>query len=334
MDAVDAEHLADGVEKNVAGIDDGFVEIDGAVALRAPAMKRPAVKFGVAGAVDGGVCGNGFGIQHRRGHHDFENGAGRELRLNRAIEQRRVRIGIELCPFGCGNAHGEIVGIECGAADHGQNFAGARVHRDDGAFLVLHVVFGDGLQIVIDRQLNRLAGNRFDVVESAHGLADAVDDDAAHAVGAFEGFVVLALEAGFADDVAGAVVAVALVELLRRNFTDVADRVREHFAVRVAAALNHHQFEHGKIGAVRFHECDVRLARGGLDYDGLKFRLVLGGIELLLQIFAADSQAVFDLRQALLEGLRVVAKQQNAERRIAIHEHAAFAVEHRRRAGQ
>ncbi len=172
------------------------------------------------------------------------------------------RIGIELGPFRGGNAHGEIVGIESGPADHRQHFAGAPVHGDQGAGLVRQVGFGDGLQVVVDGQLDGLAGNGFHVVERAHGFADAVDDDAAHAVGAFELVVVFALESGFADDVAGAVVPVALLELLRGHLTDVADRVGEHLAVLVAAALDHHQFEHGQVGAVRFDESDVRLARG------------------------------------------------------------------------
>ena len=53
-------------------------------------------------------------------------------------------------------------------------------------------------------------------------------------------------------------------------------------AVRIAAALDHHQIEHGKIGAVRFHEGDVRFARGGLDDDGLEFGFGFRGLELLV----------------------------------------------------
>ena len=120
-------------------------------------------------------------------------------------------IGIQLLPFVLRDAHGEIVGIKGGLADHRQDFAGARVHGDDGAFFIGHVGFGDGLQIVVDGQLNGFAGNGFHVVERAHHFADAVDDHAAHAVGAFELVVIFALQAGFSDDVAGTVVAVAIL---------------------------------------------------------------------------------------------------------------------------
>ena len=182
----------------------------------------------------------------------------------------------------------EIVGIECGPADHRQNFAGARVHGDERAFLVREIRFGDLLQILVNGQLNRLSGNRFHVVERAHHFADAVHDDAAHAVGAFDLIVVFLFEAGFSDDVAGAVAVGILLHVLRRHFTDVADRIGEHFTVRVAAALHHHQFEHRKIGAVRFHERDVRFGGRRLDDDRQKFRLVFCGIELLLQIFDVE----------------------------------------------
>src|SRR5262249_38598148 len=156
---------------------------------------------------------------------------------------------------------------ECRPADHRENFAGARVHSDDGAFLILEVVFRDGLQVVIDGQLNGFPGNGFDVVERAHRFAHAVHNDATHAVGTFQRVVILAFETCFADDVARTVVPVTLIELLRRNFPDVAHGIGQHFTVRVAAALDHQQLENGNIGAVRFDEGNVREARRGFDHD-------------------------------------------------------------------
>ena len=87
------------VKEDVARSHDAFVKIDAAV--RVIAMKYAAVKSGVTGAVDRVIRGNGLRFEHGRGHHDFENGAGRELGLNRAIQQRRFRIGIELRPIPC-----------------------------------------------------------------------------------------------------------------------------------------------------------------------------------------------------------------------------------------
>ena len=66
------------------------------------AMKHAAVESGVAGTVHAcRIRGQSFGFEHGCRHHDLEDGAGSELRLNRAIEQRRVRIGIQLLPIPC-----------------------------------------------------------------------------------------------------------------------------------------------------------------------------------------------------------------------------------------
>ena len=62
---------------------------------------------------------------------------------------------------------------------------------------------------------------------------------------------------------------------------------------------------------------------------GWNFGSFFDGVQSLLNILPADAEAVDDLRDALLDGLHVFAKQQDAEGRIAIHEHAAFAIEHR-----
>ena len=240
--AIDAEAHADGVKENIAGLQDGFMEIHRAVAGFAvdPAFELAAVEGAVAGAEDGHIFRDGFRFEHGRGGDDFEDRAGSQLRLNGAIEQRGFRVGIQRGPFLRIDADGEIVGIEVGWLTMRENFAGARIQRDGGAFFAGEVGFGDGLQVVVDGRLNGLAGNGFDVVEGADHFADAIDDDAAHAVRAFERVVILALKAGFADDVAGAIVAVAGGELLRRNFADVTCGAGEKAIARIAAALDHH----------------------------------------------------------------------------------------------
>ena len=66
----------------------------------------------------------------------------------------------------------------------------------------------------------------------------------------------------------------------------------------------------------------------GLMMTGRNLGSVFAASSCCSQIFLRDSQTLFNLRQAFLEQLRIVAKQQNAERRIAIDEHAAVAIEH------
>ena len=79
---------------------------------------------------------------------------------------------------------------------------------------------------------------------------------------------------------------------------------------------------------MRFDESDVRLSGRGLDDDRKKFRLGLGGVELLLEVGGLDAQSVFSLRKYFFERLGIVAHEKNAERRIAVHQDAALAVEH------
>src|SRR5260221_517734 len=91
-----------------------------------------------------------------------------------------------LTPFFFRNANGKIVGIGRGAADQGQNFTGAGIEGDHGTWPRAQRLLGDLLQVVVDGESNLFAGNGLLLGEAhiLHFLADAVDDDAAHAVGA------------------------------------------------------------------------------------------------------------------------------------------------------
>src|SRR5271170_733407 len=114
------------------------------------------------------------------------------------------RIVVERLPFVGADADGEIIWIGSGAADHREDFAGARVESDDRAGTRAEGLFGDLLQVVIDGELNLFARDGFLLRETAevfYFFADAVVDDAAHAVGAGEDVVVLAFEAGLSGEV-------------------------------------------------------------------------------------------------------------------------------------
>src|SRR5271165_6243851 len=117
------------------------------------------------------------------------------------------RIVVEGFPFVGANADGEIIWIGSGAADHREDFAGARVESDDRAGTRAEGLLGDLLQVVVDGELNLFAGDGLLLRETAevfHFFAYAVNDDAAHAVSAGQDVVVLAFEAGFSGKVAGA----------------------------------------------------------------------------------------------------------------------------------
>src|SRR5580692_10449075 len=183
------------------------------------------------------------------------------------------RVIVETLPFFRWNPDGEVVWIRRGAADHGEDFARARVESDHGARPRTERLLGDLLQIVVDGELNLLAGNRFllgKVPKLFDFFANAVDDDAAHAVGAGQDVVVLALEAGFSGEVARAETAITGFDLLLADFADVPAGVGHEPAWPIAAPLNHQHFQQRNIRAMRFDEGHVRISGFRLDDDGLK----------------------------------------------------------------
>ena len=228
----------------------------------------------------------------------------------------------------CGDADGEIVGVGRGAADHGQHFAGARIESDDGAGPRAERLFGDLLQIEINGELNLFAGNGILLRKVIHFLADAVDDDAAHAVGAHQDVVVLALETGFADHVAGTQFAVAGFDLLFAGFTDVPGGVGEEAIGHITAARNGEHFEYGNIGAMRLDEIEIGAGGFRLDDDGLKFGQIAGVLQLVVQIVDGDAEAVGNGGEILFDEFGIVAEEQNGKRGTIVDQDAAIAIEH------
>src|ERR1700676_3406417 len=100
-------------------------------------------------------------LEHSRRCHNLENGTGSKLRLNGAVQERMQRVVVETLPFVGRNADGEIIGIGRGAAHHGEHFARAWIKRDHSAGPHAEGLLGDLLQVVIDGELNLLAGNGF-----------------------------------------------------------------------------------------------------------------------------------------------------------------------------
>src|SRR5215470_12214542 len=93
-----------------------------------------------------------------------------------------VLVGDELVPLIFRNLNGKIVGIECWPADHGENFAVARIDRHDRSILSLERLLGRDLQIEVNRELQLLAwyGRRF--IEPTDFAAMAIDNRAPRSV--------------------------------------------------------------------------------------------------------------------------------------------------------
>ena len=138
-------------------------------------------------------------------HDDLEGRSRRQLRLNGFIEQRLVGVSDELIPLVAGDAHREVIGIERRAADHREDFSGMRIHGDNGPILAFQRLFRGNLQIDVDGQLQRLSGNSLRLAEAANLAPVAVDQRLPGAVLAHQHVVVLPLDTGNANHVAGVI---------------------------------------------------------------------------------------------------------------------------------
>src|SRR5271154_6271268 len=135
------------------------------------------------------------------------------------------RIVVEGFPLFRGDTNGEIIWIGGGTADHSEHFTRMRIERDYCAGTHAKGLLGDLLQVVVDGELNLLAGNGLllgKVTKFFDFLADAIDDHAPHAVSARQDVVVLALETSFSGEVAWAEPSIAGFDLLLADFPDVA----------------------------------------------------------------------------------------------------------------
>ncbi len=150
----------------------------------------------------------------------------------------------------------------------------------------------------------------------------------AHTVGALQNVVVLALEASFAHEVAGAKLAVAVLDLLFTDFPDVPAGMRHETIGKVPAAMDHQHFEQRNIRAMRLDKRDVCRSCFGFDNDGLKFGQFTRVVELIRQVVNGDAEAFGYRRQALRDERRIVAEEKNAERRVVIDQNPAVAIEH------
>ena len=108
-----------------------------------------AVEAGSSVAEDVQVLGDAL-FEAGDGHDDLEGAAGGELGLDGFVEQGVVGVVEDGLPVGVGEAAGELVGIEGGAGDHGEDLAGVGVEGDDGPVLAFEGVLGGTLDVEVD----------------------------------------------------------------------------------------------------------------------------------------------------------------------------------------
>ncbi len=220
------------------------------------------------------------------------------------------------------------IGIERRTADHGQDFAVARVHGNDRTGLAFQRLFGSDLQIKIDGELELFAGNRLHVAERAHFLAAAVDQHLARAVLAHQDIVVILLDPRHADDVARVVqLPLRLGQHVFAHLADVADDVRHESVARIQAAVNGDGVELGQLRFVRFDEGQLVGSDVVLEEQRLISRHSGHALQAGAQLVGGDVQPSGNLVGIGLEIAVLIAQQQHGERRIVVNDDAAFAVE-------
>ena len=234
----------------------------------------------------------------------------------------------DLRPVGLGQAHGELVGVERGPRDHGENLAGVRVHGDQCAVLAFHHLLRHALQIEVDGEPQVLARLGKLLSKLADFLAVAVDDDIARAVHAAQQGVVGLFHAGFSDYVAGLVeVELGAVQVLLGDLAHVADQVGREAVARVEAALVVDGLQFGQLVAMGLDEGLLILGNVLLQRDGLVLGLAGIASQSSLNLLDGKVQAAGDERNVGLEVFDLVAQQVAGDRGVVIDQDAAFAVE-------
>ncbi len=326
-DLVDAEAGGERVEEDVAGLIDGLVDIDCTVAAVNPAALIGAEEIDAAGAMDIHVLGDAF-FESGEGHDDFESGTGGELGLDGLVHEGIFGIGDELVPLVAADADGELVGIEGGAADEGEDFAGVGIDGDHGAVAIAQGIFGGALDVEVDGEFETLAGFGGLGAEAADFAAMAVDDDVFRAVFAAQDAIVGGFDAGAADDIAGLIVGVArVVEHLFADFADVADQVGGESIFGIEAALLLDGVELGELVFVGLDE----LFFVGSDVLPEGERLVFGREAVALEdgvdLVDGHVEAAGDEGQVRGNVVALFADEEAGDGRVVVDEEAAFAVE-------
>ena len=326
-DLIDAESRGEGVEEDVAGLIDGFVDVDGAMAGLDPAALVGAKEVDAAGAMHVHILGDAF-FEAGEGHDDFEGGTGGELRLDGLIHERVLGIGEVFVPGIAADADGELIGIENGTADEREDFAGVGIDGDHGAIAVAQGIFRSALDIEIDGEADALAGLGRLGAETADFAAMAVDDDVFRAVFSAEDAVVGSFNAGAADNVAGLIHGIArVVEHLFADFADVADEVGGESVARIEAALFLNGVELRQLVFVGLDEFFLV----GRDVLAEGERLIFGrefvALEDRVDLVGGHVETAGDEGQVGGDVVALFADEEAGDGRIVIDNEAIFAVE-------
>src|SRR5262249_35431410 len=232
-DGGSADLEAGAVEKDVARVGDGGHQIDAAVALRLPVAEHPAAEWKLALAVHAVGGRERSFLQPGRSEHHLEDRARRVLALDRAVEQREVRILHDAQPRVAVDGAGEAVDLEGGRRGHREDGAVARVHHRDRAPFAFHELPGDFRYAGIHGGDDLRAGMRLGGLHEPHGPAHRVHLDPLAAILTAQELVEETYEPRLPDHVATTIT--TLLELIVVGLADIAEQVRGETARRIHA---------------------------------------------------------------------------------------------------
>ena len=99
-------------------------------------------------------------LQARHRHDDLERRPRRQLRLDRLVQQRMIRVVQDLVPVALRQPHRKLVWIERRPRHHRQDLARMRVHRHDRPHLAFQRLLRRLLHVQVDRQPQVLPRHR------------------------------------------------------------------------------------------------------------------------------------------------------------------------------
>src|SRR5579871_96424 len=298
---IDPGFGGDGIEKDVAGFYDSAVQRNAAVALGIdPTLLELAIERHTASAIHRKLIIDGATFQPGQPGKWLEGGTGSLLRLYGSIEHRMIGVVGDFLPIFGLDADSELIGVEGGAANHGQHVAIARIERHHRAVAAIHGELGDGLKVKVDGKLDVVTFYGRLVAQNLAHLAAIIDDHLPLAIDTHEAVVVFPLDAKLADDIALVVLGeLGRIEFLLADFTRVANDMGHHPVLRVQAALRLDEDQLGKEIVVRIDERQVGGSKLLFDNDwhvlGLRFK----------SPYFAQQIVVIEI-EALSDGLKVL----------------------------
>src|SRR6266851_5002570 len=195
-----------------------------------------------------------------------------------------VRIGGERPPDGGGDAARERVGIKRRMTRHREDVSGVGIDRDQRSGTIADPLFGDALEVEVERQNNAVARSFGNLTEQAQAPADRIDFDLLAAAVAVQVLLEGPFEPELADLVAGPVIRQS-IQIAHGDFTDIAEQMGRDWAVDIVTARINLQADSGKFELMRLEHHDLMPVEALIDRHRLELRAALIGrlVEFLLE---------------------------------------------------